>query len=127
MTTVTAQIAAQALIDHPRMAAVIANRGFYAIQLNGCDVWMNAGGNLGSLLLSNIFHDADEAQRWLDGRRLRAGFRPRLNVVPVTEGKVREMAEECRLYAGAVIISDDDRQEWADRAAELETMLNGGL
>lgn len=125
MTTVTAQIAAQALIDHPRMAATIANRSYFGIQYVGmANVWMNPEGNLQGQTLAAIFETAEEAQQFLDTRRLRRGFRQSLAVQPISTETIRSMVATCREYAAMPALpACDDRREWSDRADALEDLL----
>lgn len=94
----------------------MTNRAFFAIRygLDG-DVWMNQFGDLGSRTRCRVFETADEAQTFLDGRRLRRGFRPRLSVQPLSADDIRDMANdaaECLACAKRHGASQQDVLEW---------------
>lgn len=66
----------------------------------------------------------EDAQQFLDTRRLRRGFRPNLAVAEVAVDTIRQLAATARHYASLPPLpARDDRQEWADRAVALEALL----
>ena len=103
----------------------LANQSFFAVQYVGMsDCWMNHGGNLQSQIGALFFETSEDAQTFLDTRRLRRGFRANLAVSPVAVETIRELAAKARHYSTLPpLLACDDRQEWADRAAVLAALL----
>jgi hypothetical protein len=101
------------------------NAAYFGIQYTGsANVWMEPCGNLSSQLMAKIFETATEAQAFLDTRRLRRGFRQSLAVAPIAVETIRELAATARDYSTLPPLpARDDRQEWADRADALESLL----
>lgn len=103
----------------------LANEAIFAVQYVGMsDAWMNDTGNIQGQVCAAFFIEREEAQRFLDTRRLRRGFRARLAVQPVAVETVRELAATARHYSTLPPLpARDDRQEWADRADALAAIL----
>lgn len=77
-----------------------ANRAIFGIKHTEVrDLWMIDDGNLQSQIGAIFFDTREEAQRFLDTRRLRRGFRPKLAVAEVCTETVLELAECAREYA----------------------------
>lgn len=95
------------------------NRAYFGIQyVSGSDMWLNEGGNIGSQMCAEIFDTAEEAQRFLDTRRLRPGFRPHLRVTLIPVARLFEMAATAQKYA-----TDHGDAFWTARAAVLANLL----
>jgi hypothetical protein len=103
----------------------MTNAAYFGIKYSGStDVWMESCGNLSSQIMAEIFETAAEAQAFLDTRRLRRGFRQSLAVAPIAVETIRELAATARHYSTLPPLpARDDRQEWADRADALESLL----
>lgn len=102
-----------------------ANRAIFGIKhIDMRDCWMTACGNLQGQTGAIFFETREEAQRFLDTRRLRRGFRPRLAVAEVSCATVAELVAFARDGAATAIYEKaDHRPYWAERAAYLETFL----
>jgi hypothetical protein len=102
-----------------------ANRAIFGIKhIDMRDCWMTECGNLQGQTGAILFETREEAQRFLDTRRLRRGFRPRLAVAEVTCATVAELAAFAReASVTAIYEKADHRPLWAARAAYLETFL----
>jgi hypothetical protein len=105
-----------------------ANRAFFAIQHKpgaySFQMWMTECGNLQAPVGAILFETREEAQRFLDTRRLRRGFRPKLAVAEVSVVTIRDLANTAQEFA--VMPSEgvrDDRSYWAARAAYFEAFL----
>jgi hypothetical protein len=103
----------------------IANRAFFAIKHTDVrDCWMNEGGNLQGQTGAIIFETSEDAQRFLDTRRLRRGFRRSLAVAEVSVVTIKDLANTAREFAAMPSQAvNDDRPYWAQRAAYFETFL----
>ena len=103
----------------------LANQSFFAVQYVGMtDMWMNDGGNLQSQIGARFFETREDAQTFLDTRRLRRGFRASLAVSPVAVETIRDLAATALHYSTLPALpARDDRKEWADRAAVLAALL----
>lgn len=101
------------------------NRALFGIQYVAThDTWMNGEGNLQAQIGALFFDTREDAQRFLDGRRLRRGFRPRLQVSQVDFATVRQLASDARGYSTtAVYPAADHRPYWLERAEYLESFL----
>lgn len=66
----------------------------FAIRYGDADIWMNAHGDLGSLTLCKLFSTPIEAAQFLAERRLRAGFRARMSVQPLSAETIRAMSND---------------------------------
>jgi len=101
-----------------------SNRAYFSIRYVGMDMWMEDCGNLSSQLNAAIFDTVEDAQRFLDTRRLRRGFRPNLKVQEVAVERIAEMAEEAQRYSeGPKLPFGNHEAEWAARAEVLRTYL----
>lgn len=102
-----------------------ANRAIFGIKhVDMRDCWMTECGNLQGQTGAIFFETREEAQRFLDTRRLRRGFRPKLSVAEVSCATIAELVAFAREAAvDAVYPKADHRPLWAARAAYLETFL----
>jgi hypothetical protein len=100
------------------------NRALFAIRYAD-DVWMNQHGNLGSKAMCRVFDAADEAQAFLDSRRLRRGLRERLAVTPVSVSEIRAMANDAADCLAAARKHGDAQSAlvWNGRFAALVDLL----
>lgn len=103
----------------------LPNREFFGIQHGDvADCWMNPGGNLQSQIGAIIFETREEAQTFLDSRRLRRGFRQHLSVQPIAVDTIRDLAAKASHYSTLPPLpARDDRKEWADRAEALTALI----
>lgn len=106
-------------------APVAPNEAFFGIRYGTeADMWLNDEGNIGSEMLAAIFDSAEAAQKFLDTRRLRPGFRPRLKVTPISTARIAEMAAEAQEYADSPPLPHGNHNaEWAARAEVLRGFL----
>ena len=103
----------------------------FAIRYGDADIWMNAHGDLGSLTLCKLFSTPIEATQFLAGRRLRAGFRARLSVQPLSAETIRTTtndAADCLAAARTHGAPLADQLAWRARFAflsELPALIEG--
>lgn len=102
-----------------------ANRAIFGVKhTEVSNMWMTECGNLEGQTGAIFFETREEAQRFLDTRRLRRGFRSRLAVAEVTCATIAELAAFAReASVTAIYEKADHRPHWAARAAYLETFL----
>lgn len=102
-----------------------ANRAYFGIQhVRMADCWMNDEGNLQGQIGAIIFDTREEAQLFLDSRRLRRGFRQNLAVAEIAAAVIRDMERDARGYsATAIYPAADHRPYWAGRADYLAGFL----
>jgi hypothetical protein len=102
-----------------------ANRAFFAIKHTEVrDMWMIDEGNLQSQIGAIIFETSEDAQRFLDTRRLRRGFRAKLVVAEVSVETIRALAKMAREFSAEPATQyNDGRPYWTARAEYLEAFL----
>ena len=101
----------------------LENRALYAIQYGALDMWMNERGNLGSLTLCQVFEGADEASAFLATRKLRRGFRPKLEVKSLTTADLRTMVADAGDCLNSAERHGGDTGLWTNRIALLMAFL----
>lgn len=102
-----------------------SNQAFFGICYTGMsDCWMEDCGNVSSQMQAAIFETAAEAQQFLDTRRLRRGFRPRLRVEEISVERIAGMAAKAQEYADSPPLPFGDHNAmWAARAEVLRGFL----